>query len=149
MGLSLHGVVYGGVGSGLYGMLVLAILTVFVAGLMVGRTPEYLRKKIRAREIKLVALYILTMPLIVLAALSLVSAFIQMPAHRRAEVIRIPRRIGDQVVAPVVENPAVGIREAVGRAASLPAVRVGRGAAHPTGRRGTIDLRDHGPNSSN
>jgi K+-transporting ATPase ATPase A chain len=46
---------------------VLAILTVFIAGLMVGRTPEYLRKKIRAREIKLVALYILTMPVIVLA----------------------------------------------------------------------------------
>jgi K+-transporting ATPase ATPase A chain len=48
-------------------MLILAILTVFVAGLMVGRTPEYLRKKIRAREMKLVSLYILTMPVIVLA----------------------------------------------------------------------------------
>jgi K+-transporting ATPase ATPase A chain len=48
-------------------MLVLAILAVFVAGLMVGRTPEYLRKKIRSREMKLVALYILTMPVIVLA----------------------------------------------------------------------------------
>jgi K+-transporting ATPase ATPase A chain len=56
----------GGVGSGLYGILVLAIMTVFVAGLMVGRTPEYLRKKITAREIKLVSLYILTMPLVVL-----------------------------------------------------------------------------------
>jgi K+-transporting ATPase ATPase A chain len=56
----------GGVGSGLYGILVLAIMTVFVAGLMVGRTPEYLRKKITAREIKLVSLYVLTMPLVVL-----------------------------------------------------------------------------------
>ena len=46
----------GGVGSGLYGMLVLAVITVFVAGLMVGRTPEYLGKKIGAREIKLAAL---------------------------------------------------------------------------------------------
>jgi K+-transporting ATPase ATPase A chain len=65
--MGLGEVAPGGVGSGLYGMLVLAIVTVFVAGLMVGRTPEYLRKKIRAREIKLVALYILTMPVIVLA----------------------------------------------------------------------------------
>ena len=61
--MGLGEVAPGGVGSGLYGMLVLAILTVFVAGLMVGRTPEYLRKKITGREIKLVALSILTMPL--------------------------------------------------------------------------------------
>lgn len=64
--MGLGEVAPGGVGSGLYGMLVLAILAVFVAGLMVGRTPEYLRKKIATREIKLVSLYILTMPLIVL-----------------------------------------------------------------------------------
>lgn len=56
----------GGTGSGLYGMLVLAILTVFVAGLMVGRTPEYLGKKITAREMKLVSLYILATPALVL-----------------------------------------------------------------------------------
>ncbi len=56
----------GGVGSGLYGMLVLAVITVFVAGLMVGRTPEYLRKKIGPREMKLASLYILTTPAIVL-----------------------------------------------------------------------------------
>ena len=60
--MGLGEVAPGGVGSGLYGMLVLAIVTVFVAGLMVGRTPEYLRKKITSREIKLVSLYILTMP---------------------------------------------------------------------------------------
>ena len=53
--MGLGEVAPGGVGSGLYGMLVLAIMTVFVAGLMVGRTPEYLRKKITAREIKLVS----------------------------------------------------------------------------------------------
>ena len=67
LNMGLGEVAPGGVGSGLYGMLVLAILAVFVAGLMVGRTPEYLRKKIRAREMKLVALYILTMPVVVLA----------------------------------------------------------------------------------
>lgn len=57
----------GGVGSGLYGMLVLAIVTVFIAGLMVGRTPEFLGKKIGARQMKLVALYILVTPFLVLA----------------------------------------------------------------------------------
>jgi K+-transporting ATPase ATPase A chain len=56
----------GGVGSGLYGMLVLAVITVFVAGLMVGRTPEYLGKKIQGREMKLASLYILATPACVL-----------------------------------------------------------------------------------
>ena len=56
----------GGVGSGLYGILVLAIVAVFIAGLMVGRTPEYLGKKIEPREMKLVSLYILLVPAIVL-----------------------------------------------------------------------------------
>jgi K+-transporting ATPase ATPase A chain len=65
----------GGVGSGLYGILVLAIMTVFVAGLMVGRTPEYLRKKITTREIKLVSLSILTMPLVVLVLTGVAMSF--------------------------------------------------------------------------
>jgi potassium-transporting ATPase potassium-binding subunit len=56
----------GGVGSGLYGMLVLALLSVFIAGLMVGRTPEYLGKKIQAAEMKLVVLYLLMVPFVVL-----------------------------------------------------------------------------------
>ena len=68
----------GGTGSGLYGILVLAVITVFVAGLMVGRTPEYLGKKIRAREVKFAALYILTTPAVVLigtgVAMSIPSA---------------------------------------------------------------------------
>jgi K+-transporting ATPase ATPase A chain len=59
-------VVFGGVGSGLYGMLVFVIVAVFVAGLMVGRTPEYLGKKIEAYEMKMASLLILIMPLIVL-----------------------------------------------------------------------------------
>ncbi|WP_424527959.1 potassium-transporting ATPase subunit KdpA [Sphaerisporangium viridialbum] len=61
----------GGVGAGLYGMLVLAVITVFVAGLMVGRTPEYLGKKIGAREIKLASLYFLTTPVLVLIGTAL------------------------------------------------------------------------------
>ncbi|HEY7483157.1 MAG TPA: potassium-transporting ATPase subunit KdpA [Streptosporangiaceae bacterium] len=64
----------GGTGSGLYGMLILAIITVFVAGLMVGRTPEYLGKKIGGREIKLASLYFLTMPVLVLIGTGLAMA---------------------------------------------------------------------------
>ncbi len=60
-------VVFGGVGSGLYGMLVFAIIAVFVAGLMVGRTPEYLGKKIESYEMKMASLLILIMPIVVLA----------------------------------------------------------------------------------
>src|SRR5262249_52928056 len=56
----------GGTGSGLYGMLVFALLAVFIAGLMVGRTPEYLGKKIQGPEMKLVVLYILFVPLVIL-----------------------------------------------------------------------------------
>ncbi len=59
-------VIFGGVGSGLYGMLLFVLLTVFIAGLMVGRTPEYLGKKIEAREVKLVLVGVLVMPIVVL-----------------------------------------------------------------------------------
>jgi len=65
--IHLGEVVFGGVGAGLYGMLVMAVLSVFIAGLMVGRTPEYLGKKIEAREIKLVMLYVLISPLLILS----------------------------------------------------------------------------------
>ncbi|WP_006245355.1 potassium-transporting ATPase subunit KdpA [Mycolicibacterium tusciae] len=72
--MQLGEVAPGGVGSGLYGMLVLAIITVFVAGLMVGRTPEYLGKKITPREIKLAATYFLITPLIVLTGTAVAMA---------------------------------------------------------------------------
>jgi K+-transporting ATPase ATPase A chain len=65
--ISLGEVVFGGVGAGLYGMLVMVLLSVFIAGLMVGRTPEYLGKKIESREIKLTMLYVLIFPLLILA----------------------------------------------------------------------------------
>jgi K+-transporting ATPase ATPase A chain len=64
--IQLGEVVFGGTGAGLYGMLVYVVLTVFIAGLMVGRTPEYLGKKIEAREMKLAMLYVLIFPLVVL-----------------------------------------------------------------------------------
>ncbi|HSA52428.1 MAG TPA: potassium-transporting ATPase subunit KdpA [Yinghuangia sp.] len=65
-GMMLGEIAPGGVGSGLYGMLIMAILAVFVAGLMVGRTPEYLGKKIGTGEMKIVALYILVVPATIL-----------------------------------------------------------------------------------
>ena len=64
----------GGTGSGLYGMLILAVVTVFVAGLMVGRTPEYLGKKIGAREMKFASLYFLTTPTLVLVGTGVAMA---------------------------------------------------------------------------
>lgn len=64
----------GGVGSGLYGMLILAVITVFVAGLMVGRTPEYLGKKIGSREIKFAAMYFLITPILVLVGTGVAMA---------------------------------------------------------------------------
>ncbi len=71
LNMMLGEVAPGGVGAGLYGILVVAIIAVFVAGLMVGRTPEYLGKKIGAREIKLASLYILTTPTLVLVGTAL------------------------------------------------------------------------------
>src|SRR5271155_5033334 len=64
--MQLGEVIFGGVGSGLYGIIVMAVLAVFIAGLMVGRTPEYLGKKIEAREMKLAMLYILIFPAVIL-----------------------------------------------------------------------------------
>jgi len=73
--IQLGEVIYGGVGSGLYGMLVFAIIAVFVAGLMVGRTPEYLGKKIEAHEMKMASLIVLLPPMLVLVgtAISVVA----------------------------------------------------------------------------
>ncbi|KFE68398.1 potassium-transporting ATPase subunit KdpA [Hyalangium minutum] len=64
--IQLGEVIFGGVGAGLYGMLVMVVLAVFIAGLMVGRTPEYLGKKIEAPEMKLAMLYVLIFPLVIL-----------------------------------------------------------------------------------
>jgi K+-transporting ATPase ATPase A chain len=71
LNMMLGEVAPGGTGSGLYGMLILAVIAVFVAGLLVGRTPEYLGKKIGPREIKLASLYILVTPTLVLAGTAL------------------------------------------------------------------------------
>ncbi|MFD6178644.1 MULTISPECIES: potassium-transporting ATPase subunit KdpA [unclassified Isoptericola] len=92
LNMMLGEVAPGGVGSGLYGMLVLAVIAVFVAGLLVGRTPEYLGKKIGPREIKLASLYILVTPTLVLAGTALSFAI---PAVR------------ESVVGTTIWNPGV------------------------------------------
>jgi len=66
LNIQLGEVIFGGVGAGLYGMLVMVVLTVFIAGLMVGRTPEYLGKRIQAREVQVAMLYVLIFPAIIL-----------------------------------------------------------------------------------
>ncbi len=92
--MQLGEVIYGGVGSGLYGMLVFAIVAVFVAGLMIGRTPEYLGKKIEAFEIKMASIAILVPPFVVLSgtaiALSLpqgLSSLANPGAHGFSEIL--------------------------------------------------------------
>ncbi|WP_217184820.1 potassium-transporting ATPase subunit KdpA [Streptomyces sp. AC495_CC817] len=80
LGMQLGEIAPGGTGSGLYGMLIMAIIAVFIAGLMVGRTPEYLGKKIGTREIKLAACYILITPALVLV-LTAVSMALPTPPN--------------------------------------------------------------------
>ena len=86
----------GGVGSGLVGMLILAVITVFVAGLMVGRTPEYLGKKITPREIKLAAAYFLVTPLIVLTGTALAMA---LPGQRAGMLNSGPHGLSEVLYA--------------------------------------------------
>ncbi|MFG2358832.1 potassium-transporting ATPase subunit KdpA [Streptomyces sp. NPDC048521] len=80
LGMMLGEIAPGGVGSGLYGMLIMAVIAVFIAGLMVGRTPEYLGKKIGARQMKLAACYILVTPALVLV-LTAASMALPSPPH--------------------------------------------------------------------
>ncbi|GAA3006204.1 potassium-transporting ATPase subunit KdpA [Streptomyces drozdowiczii] len=80
LGMQLGEIAPGGVGSGLYGMLIMALIAVFIAGLMVGRTPEYLGKKIGTREIKLAACYLLVTPALVLG-LTAVAVALPTPPH--------------------------------------------------------------------
>jgi K+-transporting ATPase ATPase A chain len=71
--MQLGEVVFGGVGAGLYGILVMVVLTVFIAGLMVGRTPEYLGKRIQAREVQMAMLYVLVFPAAILTLTAIAS----------------------------------------------------------------------------
>ena len=94
--MQLGEVAPGGAGSGLYGMLILAVITVFVAGLMVGRTPEYLGKKINPREIKLAASYFLVTPLLVLMGTAIAMA---MPGQRAGMLNTGPHGLSEVLYA--------------------------------------------------
>ena len=94
--MQLGEVAPGGTGSGLYGMLILAIITVFIAGLMVGRTPEYLGKKITPREIKLAATYFLITPLIALTGTAVAMA---MPGQRASMLNTGPHGLSEVLYA--------------------------------------------------
>ncbi|MGW5513114.1 potassium-transporting ATPase subunit KdpA [Nocardia africana] len=94
--MQLGEVAPGGVGSGLYGMLILAVITVFVAGLMVGRTPEYLGKKITPREIKFAASYFLVTPLIALVGTAIAMA---LPGERAAMANSGPHGLSEVLYA--------------------------------------------------
>ena len=94
--MQLGEVAPGGVGSGLYGMLILAVITVFVAVLMVGRTPEYLGKKITPREIKLAASYFLVSPLIVLIGTAIAMA---LPGQRAGMLNSGPHGLSEVLYA--------------------------------------------------
>ena len=96
LNMGLGEIAPGGVGSGLYGILMLAVIAVFVAGLMVGRTPEYLRKKITAREIKLVSLYVLVMPVLVLAGTAVAAV---LPSARASILNAGPHGLSEMLYA--------------------------------------------------
>ncbi|MDQ2957541.1 MAG: potassium-transporting ATPase subunit KdpA [Actinomycetota bacterium] len=96
LNMMLGEVAPGGTGSGLYGMLILAMLSVFIAGLMVGRTPEYLGKKLGAREIKFASLYILTTPAIVLVGTAVAMS---LPGERAAMLNSGPHGLSEVLYA--------------------------------------------------
>ncbi|MBL7499992.1 potassium-transporting ATPase subunit KdpA [Frankia sp. CNm7] len=96
LNMALGEIAPGGVGSGLYGMLILAIVAVFVAGLMIGRTPEYLQKKIGTREIKFASLYLLATPTLVLVGTALAMG---LPGERASMLNSGPHGLSEVLYA--------------------------------------------------
>jgi K+-transporting ATPase ATPase A chain len=96
LNMMLGEVAPGGTGSGMYGILILAVLTVFVAGLMVGRTPEYLGKKLGGREVKFASLYLLTTPALVLAGTAVAMA---LPGERASMLNSGPHGLSEVLYA--------------------------------------------------
>ena len=101
-GLATSEVVFGGVGTGLYSMLLFVLLAVFIGGLMVGRTPEYLGKKIQAREIKLISLGVLFTPLAVLVT---VGPGDRRPRRHEVDLPRAARRASRRPSTPTSPRP--------------------------------------------
>ncbi|HEY2043622.1 MAG TPA: potassium-transporting ATPase subunit KdpA [Jatrophihabitans sp.] len=96
LNMMLGEVAPGGTGSGLYGILILAVLSVFIAGLMVGRTPEYLGKKLGGREIKFASLYILTTPMVALVGTAVAMA---LPGERASMLNSGPHGLSEVLYA--------------------------------------------------
>ncbi|RYV50194.1 potassium-transporting ATPase subunit KdpA [Pengzhenrongella frigida] len=152
----------GGTGSGLYGMLVLAIVAVFLAGLMVGRTPEYLGKKIGRPEITVVALYVLTVPAIILVGTAVAIAtpdgragILNAGPHGLSEVLYAFTSAGNNngsafaglAVATPFYNTALGLAMLLGRFVPIALVLAlaGRFAGQTTTPAGAGTLPTHGP----
>jgi potassium-transporting ATPase potassium-binding subunit len=111
LNMQLGEVIIGGVGAGLYGMLIFVVVAIFVAGLMVGRTPEYLGKKIEAREVKMAMLGILCLPLMMLGGAG---------RSRRARECRPARFLGDPLRLHLSRRQQrLGLRRADGQHAVL------------------------------
>ena len=109
--IQLGEVLPGGVGSGLYGILVFALLAVFVAGLMVGRTPEFLGKKVQAREIKLAMLAVLVLPA---AILGFTAVSVVLPAAAWPRPGRRGRTGSRRCSTPTPPAPATTARPSAG-----------------------------------
>ena len=109
--MQLGEIIVGGVGAGLYGMLLFVILAVFVAGLMVGRTPEYVGKKIEAKEVKMAMLAILVLPLMILG-LTAVAAVLS--AGGRLDGQCRPARLSARCSTPTLRRPATMARPSPG-----------------------------------
>ena len=93
--MQLGEIIFGGVGAGLYGMLIFVVIAIFVAGLMVGRTPEYVGKKIEAKEVKMAMLAILVLPLMYLGFTAVATV---LPSARRVDrQSRAARLLGDSL----------------------------------------------------
>ena len=107
--IMLSEVIFGGVGSGMYGMLIYVVLTVFIAGLMVGRTPEYLGKKIEAYDVKMAMLVALIFPLVILIFTGISTGesapVIREAGGDRSAVTGGTRVLSDQIKVKVTSNP--------------------------------------------
>jgi potassium-transporting ATPase potassium-binding subunit len=128
--IQLGEVVPGGVGSGLYGIIVFALLAVFVAGLMVGRTPEYLGKKVQAKEVKLAMLAVLILPVCILVG---TAVALNLPSGLAALANAGPHGLSEMLYA---WSSAAGNNGSAfaGLSADIPLLDYGQGAAMLLGR---------------
>ena len=112
--------IFGGVGAGLYGMLLYAIVSVFIAGLMVGRTPEYIGKKIQQKEVKMAFFAILATSFLILvfAGISIVTPFVTRVREPNATSTRNPRKAMAAGVRTPSDTESTALRDASPRVRS-------------------------------